>query len=95
MKHECSMDTAQHTTRLSAHCLNNDLTITERGKIVTNPFGDKDGTFVVLVNGEGQYSLWPTVVDVPAAGTPSMSLPVAKSVWTTLTKHGPICVRET
>ncbi|MCV7314899.1 MbtH family protein [Mycolicibacillus parakoreensis] len=32
----------------------------------TNPFDDDDGTFVVLVNDEEQYSLWPTFADVPA-----------------------------
>ncbi|GAB1331528.1 MbtH family protein [Streptomyces sennicomposti] len=29
-------------------------------------FDDADGAFLVLVNGEGQHSLWPAVVDVPA-----------------------------
>ena len=32
----------------------------------TNPFDDPDGRFLVLVNDEGQYSLWPSFVDVPA-----------------------------
>jgi MbtH protein len=32
----------------------------------TNPFDDDNGTFLVLVNDEDQYSLWPTFVDVPA-----------------------------
>jgi MbtH protein len=31
-----------------------------------NPFDDPDGTFVVLANEEGQHSLWPAFVDVPA-----------------------------
>jgi MbtH protein len=30
-----------------------------------NPFDDPDGEFVVLVNDEGQHSLWPTFADVP------------------------------
>lgn len=30
-----------------------------------NPFEDPDGTYAVLVNDEGQHSLWPTFVDVP------------------------------
>lgn len=30
-----------------------------------NPFDDPDGRFFVLVNHEGQHSLWPTFVDVP------------------------------
>jgi uncharacterized protein YbdZ (MbtH family) len=30
-----------------------------------NPFDDESGSFFVLVNDEGQYSLWPTFADVP------------------------------
>jgi MbtH protein len=37
-----------------------------RGVTVNNPFDDEDGTFHVLVNDEGQHSLWPAFVDVPA-----------------------------
>ena len=33
---------------------------------MTNPFDDEDGTFIVLINDEGQYSLWPEFLDVPA-----------------------------
>lgn len=36
---------------------------------MTNPFEDPNGTYVVLVNHEGQYSLWPDLVDVPAGWT--------------------------
>lgn len=32
----------------------------------TNPFEDPEGTYLVLVNDEGQHSLWPTFVEVPA-----------------------------
>ena len=32
---------------------------------MTNPFDDADGRFLVLVNDEGQHSLWPVFVDVP------------------------------
>lgn len=35
----------------------------------TNPFDDENGTFYALVNDEGQYSLWPTFVDVPSGWT--------------------------
>jgi len=31
-----------------------------------NPFDDEKGSFFVLVNAEGQHSLWPTFADVPA-----------------------------
>jgi len=30
-----------------------------------NPFDNPDGRFLVLVNGEGQHSLWPTFAEVP------------------------------
>ena len=33
---------------------------------MTNPFDAEDGKFHVLVNDEGQHSLWPTFIDVPA-----------------------------
>ncbi|RFU43196.1 MbtH family protein [Actinomadura logoneensis] len=36
---------------------------------MTNPFEDPDGTFLVLRNGEGQYSLWPAFAEVPAGWT--------------------------
>ncbi|PZF89772.1 MbtH family protein [Micromonospora deserti] len=35
----------------------------------TNPFDNPDGVFHVLVNDEGQHSLWPSFVDVPAGWT--------------------------
>jgi MbtH protein len=31
----------------------------------TNPFDDEDGEFFVLVNDEGQHSLWPSFAEVP------------------------------
>ena len=36
---------------------------------MTNPFEDESGTFHVLVNDEGQHSLWPTFKEVPAGWT--------------------------
>ncbi|GLW90665.1 MbtH family protein [Actinokineospora globicatena] len=41
----------------------------------TNPFDREDGAFLVLVNAEGQHSLWPVFADVPAG-------------WTSV--HGPV-----
>lgn len=32
---------------------------------MTNPFEDESGEFLVLVNAEGQYSLWPTFREIP------------------------------
>ena len=41
---------------------------------MTNPFDDPTTTFVVLVNEEGQHSLWPATFDMPGG-------------W--MTAHGP------
>jgi MbtH protein len=36
---------------------------------MTNPFEDEDGVFHVLVNAEGQHSLWPAFREVPEGWT--------------------------
>ncbi|MCC2274657.1 MbtH family protein [Streptomyces sp. ET3-23] len=36
---------------------------------MTNPFDDQDGTFLVLVNSEGQHSIWPAFAKVPDGWT--------------------------
>jgi MbtH protein len=36
---------------------------------VTNPFEDENGVYHVLVNEEGQHSLWPSFIEVPAGWT--------------------------
>jgi MbtH protein len=33
---------------------------------MTNPFEDESGSLYVLVNDEGQHSLWPVFADIPA-----------------------------
>jgi MbtH protein len=33
---------------------------------MTNPFEDNEASYVVLINDEGQHSLWPSYIDVPA-----------------------------
>ena len=56
-----------------------------------NPFDDPDGTFLVLVNEEGQHSLWPSFAPVPAGWTATRG-PAARQecvehierVWTDL-----------
>ncbi len=35
----------------------------------TNPFDDPDARYLVLVNDEGQHSLWPVFAEVPAGWT--------------------------
>jgi MbtH protein len=32
---------------------------------MTNPFENPDGRYLVLRNGEGQHSLWPSFADIP------------------------------
>jgi MbtH protein len=36
---------------------------------VTNPFEDENATYHVLVNDEGQHSLWPSFKEVPKGWT--------------------------
>lgn len=36
---------------------------------MTNPFEDENGIYHVLINDEGQHSLWPSFIDVPAGWT--------------------------
>ena len=36
---------------------------------MTNPFEDESGVYHVLINEEGQHSLWPSFIDVPAGWT--------------------------
>ncbi|WJV50604.1 MbtH family protein [Streptomyces flavofungini] len=36
---------------------------------MSNPFDDADGRFSVLVNDEGQHSLWPEFAEVPGGWT--------------------------
>ncbi|WP_309237745.1 MbtH family protein [Streptomyces albidus (ex Kaewkla and Franco 2022)] len=36
---------------------------------MTNPFEDPDADYFVLVNDEGQHSLWPAFADVPEGWT--------------------------
>ncbi|MEU3606831.1 MbtH family protein [Streptomyces sp. NPDC035033] len=40
---------------------------------MSNPFDDPDGTFLVLVNEEGQHSLWPAFAEVPAGWTVALA----------------------
>lgn len=36
---------------------------------MTNPFEIENGQFLVLINDEGQHSLWPDFVEIPAGWT--------------------------
>ncbi len=33
---------------------------------MTNPFENENSTYFVLINDEGQYSIWPAFLDIPA-----------------------------
>ena len=56
---------------------------------VTNPFEDENGVFHVLVNDQGQHSLWPSFVAVPQgwkivheSGTREACLDYINKNWT-------------
>lgn len=38
-----------------------------------NPFEDPEGVYLVLINDEGQYSLWPSFADVPTGWTVALA----------------------
>jgi MbtH protein len=38
-------------------------------KRMTNPFENENGVYHVLINDEGQHSLWPSFVEVPSGWT--------------------------
>jgi MbtH protein len=41
---------------------------------MTNPFEDESGQYLVLVNDEGQYSLWPSFRESPAGWSVALSV---------------------
>lgn len=58
---------------------------------MTNPFEDPEGIYHVLVNEEGQHSLWPAFADVPQGwrivlgnGTRDDCLSYVEEHWTDL-----------
>ena len=51
------------TRPTEAHSLNRE------GVAVPNPFDDAEGRFLVLVNDEGQHSLWPAFIEIPEGWT--------------------------
>ncbi|MFJ3769129.1 MbtH family protein [Streptomyces sp. NPDC090082] len=60
-----------------------------------NPFDNAEGTFHVVVNDEGQHSLWPDFVDVPAgwtsvwgAGNRTEALEYITTHWTDIRPRG-------
>ncbi|MEW1892602.1 MbtH family protein [Streptomyces sp. NPDC048567] len=68
---------------------------------MTNPFDDESGRFVTLVNGEGQYSLWPAHIEVPggwSVGGPEGSrqecLDAIEATWTDMRPAGLVRAME-
>ncbi len=56
---------------------------------MANPFEDENGVYHVLVNDEGQHSLWPSFIDVPQGlddrpqgGQPQACLDYINRNWT-------------
>ncbi|MFF8827729.1 MbtH family protein [Streptomyces sp. NPDC015131] len=65
---------------------------------MSNPFDDQDGTFLVLVNGEGQHSLWPAFAPRPDGWTVALdestreaALAYVEENWTDMR---PLSLRE-
>jgi MbtH protein len=38
-------------------------------QVMTNPFEDDQVSYLILMNGEGQHSLWPAFAEVPVGWT--------------------------
>ncbi|WP_328929089.1 MULTISPECIES: MbtH family protein [unclassified Streptomyces] len=56
---------------------------------MTNPFENPNGTYLVLINDEGQHSVWPEFAEVPAgwtvvkpADTREAALAYIEETWT-------------
>ncbi len=61
---------------------------------MTNPFEDPEGTYLVLVNDEGQHSLWPSFAEVPAGWTVALPPPTGTPRSPTSPSTGPTCGRR-
>ncbi|MFI8007290.1 MbtH family protein [Streptomyces sp. NPDC086010] len=68
---------------------------------MANPFDDESERFVALVNGEGQYSLWPARLDVPGGwrvegseGSRQECLDVIEAAWTDMRPAGLVRAME-
>lgn len=62
---------------------------------MSNPFDSQDGTFLVLVNDEGQHSLWPDFARLPEgwavalpAGPREAALAFVEEHWTDMRPAG-------
>jgi MbtH protein len=69
--------------------------------MATNPFEDENGTYHVLINDEGQHSLWPSFVEVPngwaiihGSDTRAACLDFINKNWTDMRPKSLIAVME-
>ncbi len=61
---------------------------------MSNPFDDENGIFHVLVNDEGQHSLWPTFADVPPGWSIVLASTDRESCVDYVNRIGPTCARR-
>ncbi|MER5868728.1 MbtH family protein [Streptomyces sp. NPDC002044] len=54
---------------------------------MANPFDDESGTFLVLVNGDNQHSLWPARHAVPAGWDEALSATTRQSCVNYIERH--------
>lgn len=54
---------------------------------MTNPFEDTAASYSVLVNEEGQYSLWPEFAGIPAGWTAELSGADRETCLTHIEEH--------
>lgn len=61
---------------------------------MNNPFENANGSYCVLMNREGQYSLWPSFLDIPGGwsvaykeGGREQCLDYINAHWTDLAPH--------
>ncbi|MEV4097971.1 MbtH family protein [Streptosporangium saharense] len=62
---------------------------------MSNPFEDEDGRYLVLVNAEGQHSLWPFSLEIPGGWDVVYGesgrrdcLEFVETNWTDMRPHG-------
>ena len=58
---------------------------------MTNPFEDEKGVYHVLINDEGQHSLWPAFKEVPLVGPLRSSPTPARPALNTSIRIGRTC----
>lgn len=68
---------------------------------MTNPFDDPDADYLVLVNPQGQYSLWPAFAQLPAGwriahgrGTRDECLDYIDGAWTVQVPRKPVAAPD-